>query len=72
MKKLVLLRTKHPMLNDIVWVPVVGMALAMLLFVAFFVTMFIAGIVDLYHEHRDRVWSELKRDHKQPRRPAAK
>jgi len=59
------------MLSDIVWVPVVGMALAMLLFVGFFVTMFIAAVIDLYHERRNRVWTELQRDHAR-RRPAAK
>jgi len=60
------------MLNDICWVPFVGFALAMLLFFGFFVTMFIAGIIDLYHERKNRVWNELKRNPNDIRRPAAK
>jgi len=60
------------MINDVFWVPVAGLALALLLFFGFFITMFIAGLIDLYHERKNRVWAELKRTDYERRRPAAK
>jgi len=59
-------------MTDILWVPIVGFALAILLFVVFFLAMSVAAILDIYDEHKNRVWNELQRINYERRRPAAK
>jgi F0F1-type ATP synthase membrane subunit b/b' len=59
-------------MTDIFWVPIVGLALAILLFVVFFLAMSVAAILDIYDEHKNRVWNELQRINYERRRPAAK
>jgi hypothetical protein len=61
-------------MTDILWVPIVGLALAILLFVVFFLAMsvVVAAILDIYDEHKNRVWNELQRINYERRRPAAK
>jgi F0F1-type ATP synthase membrane subunit b/b' len=59
-------------MTDILWVPIVGLALAILLFVVFFLAMAVAAILDIYDERKNRVWNELRRTNYEKRRPAAK
>jgi len=59
-------------MTDILWVPIVGFALAILLFVVFFLAMSVAAILDIYDEHKNRVWNELQRINYERRRPTAK
>jgi F0F1-type ATP synthase membrane subunit b/b' len=59
-------------MTDILWVPIVGLALAILLFVVFFLAMSVVAILDIYDEHKNRVWNELQRTNYERRRPAAK
>jgi len=59
-------------MTDILWVPIVGLALAILLFVVFFLAMAVAAILDIYDERKNRVWNELQRTNYESRRPAAK
>ena len=54
------------------WILYIGLGIPIVLFGSIFLAFAVAAVMDWRWQRKNRLFIELRRDHNQPRRPAAK